>query len=118
MLEKPKEKEIDQPLRKEVFPFKNLNIVEATDQIYSVEPRDYFEACKEKGVVYKISRRSLFRDSGAHIDYALIVQLDNEDFLFRIVKAFGYDDHTYSIDFMTERYNYALMNLSFEGVKN
>lgn len=110
-------KDPSQTISKEVFPYKDFDIVEAPRQIYSVEPRDYFEACKEKGVVYKINRRSLFRSEASYIDYALMEQLDEDDFLFRIVKSAGYEDGTYSIDFMTERYNYALMNLSFEGTK-
>lgn len=99
------------------FQYQLLQVLDAQTEIYHAEPREYFEICKESGVILRIKRRSMFRESGISTDYALRKQIDGDDFLFRIIKAFGYGEGTYSIDFMTERYNYALMNLSFEATR-
>jgi hypothetical protein len=97
---------------------KKITITSAEEEIFTVEPHAYFSACKKHGVIYKITRRSRFSENGGFTDYALRDTIDGEDFIFRVVKSFGYGAGVYSIDFISEKYSYALMEFNREGIHN
>lgn len=96
---------------------KNFPIASVEEPIYSVEPREYFSICSNPGVIYKIKRRSPFSSEGYFTDYALREALEGDDFIFRIVKSFGHGDGVYSLDFISEKYSYALMGFKREELQ-
>lgn len=102
----------EQPVHLKSFP-----IIDAKNTIFTVEPRDYFTTCEKHGVIYKVKRRSVFSEKEECTDYALRDTLEGEDFIFRIVKSFGYGTGVYSLDFISEKYKYALMGFRHEEVK-
>lgn len=96
---------------------KSFPIIEAENTIFTVEPRDYFETCEKHGIIYKLKRRSMFSEKGEFTDYALRETIEGEDFIFRIIKSFGYGDGVYTLDFISEKYSYALMGFRREEVQ-
>jgi hypothetical protein len=96
---------------------KSFSIINAENTIFTVEPRDYFATCEKHGIIYKVKRRSMFSENGEFTDYGLRETVEGEDFIFRIIKSFGYGDGVYTLDFISEKYSYALMGFKREEVQ-
>jgi hypothetical protein len=92
-----------------------LPIQDGEEMIYSVEPRDYFLSSKEHGVVYRIKRRTPFGEE--LYDYSMRETVAGEEFIFRAVNSFNYGAGYYSLDFISEKYGYAIMGFTPEEIK-
>ncbi len=112
MSESPKIPTIESEPELIAFPIKD-----AEETIYSVEPQYYFRETKDSGIIYKIKRSVHYTELNDCTDFSLRMNIANEDFLFRIVEAYGHSKGTYSIDFMSEKYQYSLMEFTNEETR-
>lgn len=89
----------------------NYQFTESSEEVFSGEPDDYFPICTSHGKIFEVKRRS---GNNMYQDYALMESIGDTELIFRAIKAHGYQDDVYSIDFKSKKYGYALLELTSE----